>query len=299
MAIVFAEMPGSPTETWDSEGQFTATMKLIVDWDNRYELMARFVNFETPYPHLTEQFGHRQHGVLCRSVSASPMQAAKLTGRTFTNLADRRAAYEKAIVTVKFGTLRSGEGERIVTTANDPRGRGDIISESIEYNIEMFRLDPTLFRWASDNTPLTQDEAPSKQIVGFDYVFRRHNSLKINPLAKDLPGYVNDAPIKGMTPLLRGFIFDTETLLYIKPSFNRSVASDGHQQIDQVFRFAYRSAGWNRFWRGDINSPNQSGDGFLSEKGGWDRMITAVLQTDLTIKKDPYNSYPLGPIGDL
>lgn len=303
MAIDWGEMDGSPTESWDSDGRFEAVMRLLVGWNDRYELMARFVNFETPYLHLTEEFGHDGHGVLCRDVSVEPFRA-KITGTTFTNLPNRLASYESAVVTIKFGTLRTDQGQRILTTTADPRGRGDVISESIEYNVETMQLDPSLFRWASDNAPLSQDEAPSKRIVGFDYIFRRHNSLTINPEAQRLIDHVNDEPIRPMSPLLRGMVFEKETLHFVKPSYTRTVGAAGQQQIDQVFRFAYRANGWNQFWRGDIDSDDQEDlsqpGGFpVLRKGGWDRIVVPSLTDDLQIVKNPYRNYPLGPIGLL
>jgi hypothetical protein len=298
MSVFFEEIAGSPSETWNSDGQFEATMRLKCAWSDRYELMARFVNYETPYPHLTEQLSTSNHGVLCRSVSAVPFPNAKIVGAAWNGVADRIAEYEHAVTVVKFGTLRDGEGERTIVT--EGRGRGDQISETIEYNVEMVRLAADQFVWDSGFfVSLKKDEAPSKMLVGFDYIFTRHQSLKISKEAKDLIGFVNEEPIEGITPLLRNFTFEPETLLYLRPSFSRAVNSSGQSNITQVFRFAYRKDTWNRFWRPGLeqhNNPDNPAE--VTGKGGWDR-IAFEEPVDLgeglyTTRR--YNNYPVGPL---
>lgn len=297
--MIWKVMDGYPRETWGADGKFTAIVKMMCDWGDRWEVASRWVDLRSEYPPFTEEYGGG-HGV----VALGPAQIEAFPGQQSNVALDGMdfSSYEKAVVTVKFGTP-SGIDVPIDTPINDPRGRGDRISEAVEYNIEFATLNPELFEWVGGEgtnpvpAALKENEAPGRQEIGFDYIFTRLGVSHISPMTFELPGHVNATSIRSLSPLLDGKVFRPETLLYQKPSLSLERNRDGNAVIQAGYRFSYRPTGWNRIFRSDIVGVTEDGTSF---RGGYDRIaIRQAPGEEIPIEDRLFYNYPLGEFNEL
>ena len=252
-AVQYTEQAGSPNESF-GEDEFTASRTLICPWSQRHTLLCDLISTQELYP-------YNSPGVRARAVSgtAKPFGTLQLDAGG-TNV----TAYEKALVTVNYSTKSGDE--------NDAQ---DLISESLEPNIEFLTCDHNEFCWGSaSGDKLKENEAPGRQVRSLDYVFTIYNMPSIPAAVLGLCGCVNNAPV---TAQLLGLTFPTETLLYTPPQLSRTITTDGTGGWQMQFRFSYRPNGWNKYWRHKTQT--------------WERIYLASGGT--------YYNYPLGDFTPL
>jgi len=221
MVIVpYVEGHGSPREEIGSNG-FTAVRDLICAWSLRHDLAANLL---------------RGQGVLYEPQPLIPVRAIRVGIQPVP--AEQRgvgsvALYEKAQLTVEYG--------------RPEKNTGLLISESLEPAVEYLTLDFEDFRWAADATKtLQENEAPGKATYSAYYVITRYEVAVIPYAVLDLMDTVNQYSV--VAPTL-GLTFDSETLLYSPPVMSRNVTVDDIEAWNLTFRFAYKKAGWNTFFR--------------------------------------------------
>lgn len=232
----------------------SATMRILGPWSRRYAIIDLFVSNWEPYPHQTAEFGIDVLNAL-RAVSG--------TAKPFGGMIDpinvpggSIAIYEKAIVEINFGIPQIGVP--VLTNVSNPRGRGDIISETFEPTTEYLSLNPDDFRWKlgeGQGRNLTEQEAPSKSEDGMEYLFTRHNIDTIPVAAWSHKNCVNDDRLYPLSPPLLHLRFDKETLLYRGMRAQRTADKDlATVKMSMTYRFSHREAGWNKFYRGDTGT---------------------------------------------
>lgn len=220
----FNEMEGSPVEDFSQD--FRATRMLMVNWDDRYSLVAA-LEFTT-YPYLPLL------GAFVRSISVAPFKAA------ITGVSGGLLLYEKALVTVQY------------SLSDDDPQTVDLVTESIEPNAEFRTLDFEDFRWGStDGDVLKEDEAPSQLLRGHDYILRFHRLNAVPVAVIELEGYVNASVFATYT---LGRSYAAETLMFGGGTPSRKITSAGVERFTLTERFHFKATGWNKFFRQSTQS---------------------------------------------
>lgn len=264
MAVDFYELDGYPQENRDNLGNFQATRKLLVAWDDRSELRESLLAGNGQiYPYITA-FGARVTGV-------ASVPFGKLRDDP---LAPSRAAYDYAMFTVRYDTPKTGEP----VVHPDPAKAANpetMLSETLEPSVEALRLPHTAFEW-TDGTPLAEEEAPVRTVYRMTYALTRFR-LTALPDLKNLVYKINDATV---SPVLMAGPYDApdwsfppHTLLFQPPTVNYSAADDGSTRLDVTYRMHYKEEGWRTFWR----SSSKSYEAIREVGGGptWDQPAAA------------------------
>lgn len=254
------EMPGSPKE----RGDFTtasAVMTLKVRWGDRYQVYDQFVTHFAPYPH--QVWGTAGES----SVNALRATAGTIKPMTSVGVAEVLVpggsiwVYEFAIVEITFGVPKIGVP--VLTQITDSRGRGDVISETMETTSEFLTLPHEPFEWMSDSLALTAEAAPGIMHSGLVYTFTRHNVSTVPAQAFDYMDTVNNDILTPLSPPLAHLRFGQDELLYkgarMQRSADRNLAT---VKMSISYSFFIRKGGWNKFWRGDTG-----GFDYLHKKG--------------------------------
>lgn len=235
-ALDYTEMPGYPKEShtlWD----FTATRKLLCDWDDRYAVYLGFVSPADPLQRA--QYAYAGTGVAYAVGGAiDPFEAELLDGLASTPpKTQKEAHYVSAVVTITFKT--PGAGATI--PMENSLVPGELISEVVTPTNEFLTLDYTLFRWSSGDA-LKEREAPSRQLHGFTWVVTRHKVAL--PVAEEVRTWANTINTNPVTAPSINFYFPAKTLLYTNPITTRLDGEFGRVKMP----FSYRAAGWDKFW---------------------------------------------------
>lgn len=272
----YEELDGSPRESW-AHGKFSASIRLLVDWADRHNLMHEFLGYRLAYPHAIGA----SLAVPALSASAQPFPAKQ--GSVLLRTGQSISSYEKADVTINFGLsqIHGGAGRNI---------RGGLtsralISESIEPTTESTILNVDGFVWEQDQKKLVEQEAPIKLDVGLEYIFTRHLVAGPNQAALAIVGHVNKQRIRPVTPSLSGYLFEPETLMLKPGQIRRQIDTQGTEKISETFNFIWRPNGWNKFWRSQLVVLHE---GELSTLGGWD--VIGKMEEDVFIQ---YRNHPV------
>ena len=223
-AIPCSEKENSVSIDFDAlTGDINASVELYCDWSQRWALVADLLNNGRTFP----EYGAGAPVALKASI--------KPYGTMFGF--GQSCAYSEAIVTVSYATRKY-----------DAVGPYDIVAESIEPSAEYRKLPFADFRWTSKTgDPLVEDEAPGKLEVKLTLtrqIFKVPAPLSV--LTLSATGKVHDAPYR--SPLL-GLNFDGDVLLYLEPSFERTIRNDGSDGVNYTQKWAIKPTGWNKFYR--------------------------------------------------
>ncbi len=275
----YEELAGSPRESWQ-HGKFSASMRVLVDWNNRHTLMHEFLGFRLVYPHAVGD----NLAVPALTASSQPFPAEQ--GQVVLRTGQSVSSYEKADVTINFGLsqVQGGPGR-------DVRGgltSRALISESIEPTTESIILNVDDFVWEQDRKKLAPQEAPIKLDVGLEYIFTRHIVAGPNLAALAIVGHVNQQRIRTVTPSLSGYVFEPETLLLKPGQVRRQLDTLGSEKISESYNFIWRPNGWNRFWRAKLVVRHEGQPDTL---GGWDTMGK--------VDNDVFTRYRNHPVSDF
>jgi hypothetical protein len=205
-------------------GEITASVDLMVAWGARWTLIADLLNNNNVLP----DYG-----------SGAPV-ALRATVKPFGDwTANGQAiAYSDAIVTVQYGPPKW-----------DEIGSFDIVAESIEPSAEFRILPYQNFRWTDQVTgdPLIEEEAPGKLEIKLNLVRQIYKvPTPLNALTLTATGKCHDAIYT--SPLL-GLTFPAESLLYLEPSFERTLRNDGTDGVNYTQKWSIKPEGWNKYWR--------------------------------------------------
>lgn len=164
-------------------------------------------------------------------------------------------SYHTADIELTFGSPEGSSGTS-APSYGSPGGGSDIevlYYETFQPNGEMLKLPPRLegkwlFRWQPSKTlgeEVTAEEAPTRLIIGIDYVIRWVGLETVPDAFFDAPDHVNSANVETSV----GRTFGPETLLCQSPVITRTVTTQAAAPLWEVeARFSYRKDGWNKFW---------------------------------------------------
>lgn len=240
MPILFSEEEGYPREGRD-RGRYWAVRKLRVAWADRGALAEALIGFPRQvYPYAPDTLARVD------SVEGEPAPGQLTADTSVTDhTGGTPALYDEALLTVRYGTPRIGEGQPHPDPAyeNDPQ---EEISETLEPFVETIALDHKRFVW-SDGTPLSPEETPYTTVRRSKYVLTRYNQLMVPAAALTLPGKINVAAVQPV--LLTGLVFPAMTLMLESPLLSISSQLDGSLGLDITYRFLYREETWRKYWR--------------------------------------------------
>lgn len=220
-----------------SPSSWTARAILQCPWADRHELITNILNAGLLWPYNTST------GMRAVSGGITPTQDVRTSDGGFSG---QLHSYNTADVVINF-ERKPGEQQE----------DGSYYYEALTPNGEFLKLPPEdtsldaawAFRWGEEPTSdkLTDEEAPSRLIVGLDYVIRWSRLPSISASVLTIVDHVNNANIT--SPSL-GLTFAAETLLAQSPVVSRTVQGDINQTLwDLELRFSYRTQTWNKFWR--------------------------------------------------
>lgn len=264
----------SSIETHENTG-LTVRQELRVLWANRYTvkiaLLTANYGMGMLYPHVTP-------AAYCKEVTISPVMAKN------TADGDGYATYEYVKLVATYRSPSFVDPETVVVD-----GLNINVTEEFFPAIEAIAMPIENLEWASDSEPISEAEAPIKQLYDVDYI-QVHRGIPESAIPGTygiltdvlaIVGMVNIASV--VTHLLK-FTFLAEQLLCKPPVIRR--ASEGI--IDIEYRFKGKFPNWNTFWRNDILntsvSPNTWGD--------WDTMRKSGESED-------YKNFPLGDFSSI
>jgi hypothetical protein len=222
----------SEKEQYNSDG-LVAFVTLEVPWENRHAVMQDILGTPLIWPYNTSLGMYAANGVIV------PLQGEKNAEASNLNV------YTHARLNINFSRTYGDEG--------DGSAR---YYETIEPTGEMLRLpqesvhdseDDWQFKWgeAAASAILTAEEAPSRLIIGMDYVVKWVKLSSVPAAVLTIVDHVNNASI--VSPSL-GLTFPAETLLANSPVINRTVGYGGSGTSDLEIRYSFRADGWNKFW---------------------------------------------------
>jgi hypothetical protein len=223
----YDELDGSPVEEW-LPNEFSATRKLICAWGDRNAIIeAAGADGGEVYPHNpgTKAYAY--------AASAEPFGGQAGGG-------DGMSSYEKAIVTIKY-----------TNASNKPyrTSDGKYVTEQITPTAEYLQTSAKNLYWDSGHKqPLAEGEAPPFFYRSFTYTITFHHASAVPGGILGLVNCVNGGP---MASYSLGFVFAAETLLFPAASAVRTIQLGKLNDWQITYHFAYKSVGWNSFWRND------------------------------------------------
>lgn len=229
-----------------TEGKVT----LRCPWDKRFDIIENIFANRLVWPYYPEtEWTPRTF-----SVKPTPQIRTGVGGEPGQQL----NTYLTADVELTFGPV--GANAAPSPSIGSPGGGSDIEAlyyETYQPNGEMLKLPPKLpgkwvFRWRQtndiadiDKENLTAEEAPTRLIIGLDYVLRWVGLKEVPEAFFDAPDHVNEHEVHSSA----GKIFAPETLLCQAPVISRTVTTAAAEPLwDVEARFSYRKDGWNKFW---------------------------------------------------
>lgn len=223
-------------------------------WDQRHGVLANILD-------NTKEWPYGDIGQKLRAIGGSIRPKPQVK----TNDDGSGNAYISALIDLTFGWLQLDD--------QGPGGDGAAYySETLSPIGEMIKLKSTEddgpFFWDSDandepslgalvvpepppdvnSENVNEEEAPSKLIIGYDYVMRWHRLSSVPAEVLTMIDHVNDRAVFSPT---FGLTFNTDTLLLtaatITQEFSASTTSPVKKTLE--LHFGWRQNGWNRYWR--------------------------------------------------
>jgi hypothetical protein len=186
------EIYSTVRETWSNE-RLGASVALRCPWADRYSVLYNILANALAWPY------NPGSGMRAVSGAVSPFLEQHSTQD------GQGIAYVDARLDINF---------EAAFLSNNPPGGGQkaIYQETIEPNGEFITIPPADFEW-SDGTPIKNEEAPGRLMIGMDYRITWLNLVAIPVECGTLIDAVNVAQV--ISPSL-GLVFPPETLLFIR-----------------------------------------------------------------------------------
>lgn len=229
----------SEKETYN-ESNWTASADLRVPWAQRHAIFDNILSNILEWPYRPGSLLWANNG----SISPKPGT------RTEDNSGNPVNVYEWAILNVNFTRGGGDEG-----SPGDTESQA-LYYETIEPNGEMLKLNPKdagnqqRFYWNDAPTvedAVTEEEAPTRLVVGLDYVIKWVRLASVPASILDIVDHVNDDTV---TSGSLGLSFPAETLLANAPVLSRTITSNPSDNFWNLeIRFSRRKEGWNKYWR--------------------------------------------------
>jgi hypothetical protein len=246
----------------ESESNDGASVVLRCPWDDRWAIVGNIFDYGLLWPYMEST------GWLPTSFTMGGVQQS-LTGK---ETGEELNTYGICDITLQFGDPESGE-KREQGTSGYPGGSTDheaLYYESYGPSGEMIKLPPYIqksfmFSWNSSlgtistlsatqaiaQHALDSDEAPTRLVIGLMYVVRWVGLEEVPEDFFTAVDHVNEDEIVSSA----GRTFAPETLLCQSPTISRVVAADGSTSTWECeARFAYREAGWNKWFNPKTNA---------------------------------------------
>lgn len=235
VVIAHSEIENYSSDAW------TANVLLESLWENRHATIENILVNGLSWPYRPDA------GM--RAISGSVQSVAGAKTSTSSGL----HVYDKARIQVNFQKFTNDVGV-------PGGGEGDALYyETIEANGEMLKMPPEqrpvagedggwFFSWdEASGQVISAEEAPSRLLIGLDYVVKWLGLSSIPVAAINLVDHVNSDEV--VSPSL-GLTFPIGTLLFNAPVISRTVTSGylSTNKFDMEARWSYRKDGWNKFF---------------------------------------------------
>lgn len=236
------------SEKEDVSNDVQCSVKLRCPWGDRIATLENILNNLLEWPYMPSG-----NEIRASSGSINPVPQSATTADGSGN------SYPEAEITVNFtrgGGNGGGPGDETDAIFYETiQGNGEFIKISPKSDTTDFGKGVQVFFWGDEpigEDAVTEEEAPTKLIMGFDYVVKYLRLTSIPAVALTLIDNCNDASVS--SPSL-GLTFAAETLLYNAPMITRTVTADpGQNYFDMECRWSWRKNGWNKFWRAKTQS---------------------------------------------
>jgi hypothetical protein len=219
------EITGSRTEQY-TRLNMTAKVTLICPWNSRYTCMSAISQTKYPLPSGASNYYYsaypKSFDVSVWEESGKPSDVDAVT-------------YTKAKIDVQY-ECRAKYNERSVT-------------ETITPILNMRRLPAWGFYWASDGSPLLDDESPAIMQVQVKIARQMTGWNRIPSWFYELAGCVNDF---AWTDTFTQQSYEADTLMFIPSSMSKQVTTnptDEDNIWDFSFELMWNPVGWNSFMR--------------------------------------------------
>ena len=224
-AINAYEVPGSRTETYNRL-EMTAKVSLLCPWNTRDVVLGQIS--ATPYP-LPPDAATRYYPAYPRSFDISVFEEKGKDSDV------NAVTYTKAKIDVSY-TCKSRNWESTITQTFTPI-------------LNMQRLPPFGFHWASDDIPITDEEAPSKFNPMLKITRNITGAAAIPQWFWGLAGCVN---ANAWTDTITGHTHPAETLLFTPATATKQLTTNPDDVFpvwDIAYELLVNPLGWNRFLR--------------------------------------------------
>lgn len=258
VTVPFSELSGSPEVSY-TEAKFSATRRLLCDWDQALTLMLElsgtvmldaagepvYINPEA-FPGIP--------AAVVRSCSFAPYQGEQQGATAAGGTDTTRATYRTALVTVNYDTPDFNPGE-----AGSPNDPDAFITETLTPSVSFLSMSPVDAFWDNAQTQRLDYQTPLAIPVGqMEYVYQRRRFP--DPIPSQMFSFVGHCNSATVTSTRLNYTFPAETLLYVGSEFSREtiLLNDGTQSIkawDIKQRYKYRSFSWNKFYKKGTSTP--------------------------------------------
>ena len=214
------EMKGFPKSVW-KDGQFAATRRMIVDWDERVDQLLLFDTVPGCYYPYSEGL----------NTPAREAQIWPLEGAAQTNAADSDTAeYEKAVIQVKYST-------RGPTWYNS-----NLIHEVLKPNLQTDYVAPDYLYYSTGGKlayPLQHLDYHLDYLVTY---------YRCTTPASWIETYTNYTNSNAVTSPTLGYVFAPYTLLYKGATIAQDVSIAGIVSRSVTAHFEYNPQTWRKYW---------------------------------------------------
>lgn len=212
-------------------------------WDDRFDVQAYFLGWPPPIWPFDVYWGAYAMGI----------QATDCLGDAGANPEDAtRRLYQYVTFDVTYATPGPDDPRPypVGLSLTKHYDQTCAYSERFEPTMDAIRLDYTLFKWASDGTPLLQDEAPIMTQFRMKYSLSRHYLLTVPAAFTTCIYKCNSASFSPID--IPGWTFAAYTMLFQPPVITPTRDPQGNVRFDVDMAFAYREETWRKYWRATL-----------------------------------------------
>ena len=242
ITVPFEEIWPSPQENYSPAG-FSSTRELKCVYSARHTLARQLLGLNSKTIGLVSvRLPHRHPSFLKAFAQSVDIKSfAKEAGSPGAPSTSAVATYDHAILCVRYA-IPDG-----ITFPNPDEDIKDITrTERLETSAQFITIPDEQLFFDNDQKIPAEGVNPGLLMVTQDWTVTLFNEPEVPQGLFDLINGVNDRPIKSRK---LDKTFETETLLYNTPSYDRAIASDGSSNLTITFRLTYNPFGWNKFVR--------------------------------------------------
>lgn len=215
-------------EKFRYDGKNRASIILRCPWADRYTVANDVLNRAWP----------GGGGMLAGEIDIVPAPSSAYRVTNGENI------YDEALITISYDVAELGN----LDTASYPpdSGASRKYRESLEPFVEYYKLPKDNFAFGSaTGRALTPEEAPLRQFRGFQLIRTIYGVENLPSDLLTLGDHTNSAQYVSAS---LGITFPVDTLLFCKPTIERTVEIGGNKAFNLTIKFAHKDQGWNKYW---------------------------------------------------